>query len=162
MAIPYRGNTSEATYFVSANCAEKRFLLQSDRSAGLLIDVMLHYRAEGNYLLHEFVVMPNHFHVLLTPAGITLERTMQLIKGGFSYRLSHELGIRRSPWQTSFVDRRVRDFEEYRRFREYIRQNPVKARLVSRPEDWKFGSAGGSYPLDEVPQRLKPEILYCP
>lgn len=40
------------------------------------------------YLLHEFVVMPDHFHLILTPTGITLERAMQCIKGGFSFQLN--------------------------------------------------------------------------
>ena len=57
--------------------------------AGLLVEVLLHYRAERKYLLHEFVVMPDHFHLLLTPV-VTLERAVQFIKGGFSYRAKKE------------------------------------------------------------------------
>jgi REP element-mobilizing transposase RayT len=49
------------------------------------LDVLLHYRAQGKYLLHELVVMPDHFHLLITPRE-SLERAMQLIKGGFSFR----------------------------------------------------------------------------
>jgi hypothetical protein len=47
---------------------------------GSLIEVKLKYRAEKKYLLHEFVVMPAIFHLIITPTGITLERAMQLIK----------------------------------------------------------------------------------
>ena len=43
------------------------------RAARLLVDVLFHYRRQGKFLLHEFVLMPDHFHVLLTPAE-TLER----------------------------------------------------------------------------------------
>jgi REP element-mobilizing transposase RayT len=53
--------------------------------AGLFVDVLLHYRQEEKYLLHEFVVMTDYFHLLITPTQ-TLERVMQLIKGGFSFR----------------------------------------------------------------------------
>ncbi len=60
------------------------------------------------YLLHEFVVMPDHFHVLLTPQK-TLERAMQLIKGGFSFRAKKEMGFSGEIWETSFYDHRVRD-----------------------------------------------------
>jgi putative transposase len=52
---------------------------------------MLVYRTENKYLLHEFVVMPDHLHLILTPQGITLERAMQLIKGGFSFQLNKKL-----------------------------------------------------------------------
>jgi putative transposase len=124
--------------------------------ARLFVDTLLGYRDQGKYLLHEFVVMPNHFHLVLTPGEVTLERSMQFIKGGFSFRVAKEFGTKREIWQTRFVDRRVRDANEYVAFRLYIHQNPVKRRLVSRPEEWEFGSASGKYRRDEVPQRLKP------
>ena len=87
MTIPHRGRTSESTYFVTTSTWEKKNILQSERMAELLINVLHHYRAQQKYLLHEFVVMPNHFHLLISPIKeTTLERAMQLIKGGFSFR----------------------------------------------------------------------------
>ena len=159
MTIPHRGRTVRDTYFVTANCWEKAALLQSDRMARLFVDVLLGYREQEKYLLHEFVVMPNHFHALLTPREVTLERSMQFIKGGFSFRAGKELGIKREIWQTSFVDRRVRDAEEYSAFKAYIHNNPLKRGLVLEAEEWEFGSARGKYQLDEIPQRLKPGRL---
>jgi putative transposase len=88
----------------------KQDILQSDRIAGLFVDVLLHYRQQQKYLLHEFVVMPDHFHLLITPQE-SLERAMQLIKGGFSFRAKRELGFIHEIWQPSFYDRRVRDVE---------------------------------------------------
>ncbi len=97
------------------------------------MDVLANYREQNKYILHEFVIMPDHLHVLLTPAvDISLERAMQLIKGRFSYRLgSSKRGF---VWQESFTNHRVRDEQDYVRHAEYIRLNPVRARLVERPE----------------------------
>jgi putative transposase len=81
MAAPYRGNTGLGTYFITADTFQTHGLFQSDRMAGLFLDVLLSYRAQGKYLLHEFVIMPDHFHLLITPTS-TLERALQLIKGG--------------------------------------------------------------------------------
>ena len=120
------------------------------------MDTLLHYRQESKYLLHEFVLMPDHFHLLITPTGITLERTLQLIKGGYSFRMGKEFGIKREIWQTSFVDRRVRDAAEYENFRDYIHQNPVKRSLVKAAKDYPYSSAAGLYTVDPVPQWLKP------
>ncbi len=156
MAIPHRGQTSHSTYFISASTYQKMSLFQTDPMAALFLDVLHHYRNENRYLLHEFVLMPDHFHLLITPEGITLERALQFIKGGFSYRAKKELGFPREVWQTSFHDRRVRDAEEYQGFRLYIHENPVKRGLCTRPEDYPHGSASGKFPLDEIPQRLKP------
>jgi len=163
MTNPYRGQTGHCTYFITADCFQKKSMLQSDRSTGLLIDVLYHCRGQRKYLLHEFVVMPNHFHLLITPDGeTTLERAMQLIKGGFSFRAGRELGINGEIWQTSFHDRRVRDIEEFQRFRDYIHQNPVGARLAATAEGWPHSSASGKFELDEVPQRLKPPSKSSP
>ena len=155
MAAPRRGNTGYSCYFITASSFQKRSILQSDRMAGLFLDVLLHYRAQGKYLLHEFVVMPDHFHLLITPRG-SLERAMQLIKGGFSFRAKKELGFVREIWQPSFYDRRVRDIGEYCAFREYIRQNPRKGGLAIRAEEYRYSSAWPGLVLDEAPQRLKP------
>ena len=156
MTIPYRGQTSHSTYFVSASCFEKKSLLQSDRSAQLFVDVLYHYRAQNKYQIHEFVIMPDHFHLLITPESVSLERTMQLIKAGFSFRMKKELGVTSEIWQTTFHDRRVRDTAEYQRFRRYIHENPVKRGLVISPAEYPYGSSCGKYELDDVPQRLKP------
>lgn len=155
MAAPPRGNTGHSCYFITASTFQKRQLLQSDRMAGLCVDVLLHYRQQGKYLLHEFVVMPDHFHLLVSPAD-SLERALQLIKGGFSYRAKKELGFGGEIWQPSYHDRRVRDLEEYYAFREYIHMNPVRRRMVSASAEYGYCSAHARFQLDGIPQRLKP------
>jgi putative transposase len=82
---------STRTFFVSSTTAGRRALLQFDRMAQLLVDVLAENRRKRRFLLHEFVIMPNHFHLLLTPAvEIPLEKAPQFIKGGFSYRAKRE------------------------------------------------------------------------
>ena len=97
--------------------------------AKLFVEVLSHYRLQQKYLLHAFVLMPDHFHLLITPT-LTLERAMQLVKGGFSYRARKELGINHEIWQPSYYDRRVRSVPEHSAFRDYIHLNPVKRRLT--------------------------------
>jgi putative transposase len=155
MTIPYRGSTGDGTYFITASTWEKKSILQTERMAKLLVDVLSHYQSHAKYHLHEFVVMPNHFHALLTPLSpVTLEKAVQFIKGGFSHQARKELGFIREIWQTSFYDRRVPDEEEYARFRHYIHMNPVRRGLVPNPEEFPYSSA--TLTLDEVPQWLKP------
>jgi putative transposase len=155
MAAPHRGNTGSGTYFVTAGTFQKQQLLQSDRMARLFLDVLGSYRSQEKYLLHEFVLMPDHFHLLITPL-LTLERALQLIKGGFSFRAKRELGFLGEIWEKSFYDRRVRDCEEYSAFRRYIHYNPVKRGLARTPEEHLYCSARTECALDAVPQRLKP------
>lgn len=125
--------------------------------AELFLATLFTYRNAGKYLLHEFVLMPDHFHLLITPTE-ALERALQFIKGGFSYRAKKELGYLLEIWQRGFSDHRIRDLADYLQHRDYIHQNPVKACLVSKAEEYTYSSACGRYTLDEIPQRLKP----CP
>lgn len=146
-----------STYFVTINSSDKRQILQSTRMAHLLSAVLLHYRNNGKFELHEYVIMPDHLHILLTPVrDITLEKVVQLIKGGFSFQAKRKLGFNGEVWQESYYDRRVRNESEYQAFRGYIHQNPVKRGLVSNAKEFTYSSANPSVGLDDVPQRLKP------
>ena len=140
-------------FFVTTVTAYRQPIFRSDAVARLLIDTHAHYRDERKYLLHEFVVMPDHVHALLTPAPeISLERAMQFVKGGFSFRLKSRPPV----WQASFSNHCVRDWQDYERHEAYVRMNPVRARLAERLEAYPFSSAAGVMRLDAVPQGLKP------
>jgi putative transposase len=129
----------QRTFFATTKTSMGRALLQSERNATLLIDVLRSYVAAGKFQLHDFVVMPDQVHVLITVSGdSTIERAMQLIKGGFSYRLKRELGYLGEVWQRGFSELRVEDGESYARHREYIAQNPVRAGLVDSPEKFPY------------------------
>lgn len=154
MTIPYRATTGDVTYFVTASTVRKKALFQSFRMSELLVSVLLEYRSQQKYLLHEFVVMPDHFHLLITPV-VTLERAVQFIKGGFSFRAGKAFGFRGGIWQRSFYDRRVRNATEYQNFCQYIHQNPVKRSLAQGPAEYSYSSASRGFALDPVPQRLK-------
>ena len=137
------------TFFITSNTSQGTAIFKVENWARVFLKNLYHYRRSGDYLLHEFVLMPNHFHLLITPCGeTTLEKAMQLIKGGCAYRLKEAGRDKPGVWQRGFTDRRVRDAEEYRGFREYIYQNPVKAGLVQRPEEYRYSSACPGWKLD--------------
>jgi putative transposase len=109
--------------------------------AGLFIDVLRAQMRSGRMVIHDFVVMPIHVHLLMTVAGdMSIEKAMQLIKGGFSYRANKELGFRGEIWQRGFSDVRVVDEQSFQQHREYIENNPVKAGLVGLADEYPFGS----------------------
>ena len=116
-----------------------RRLLQSERNAMLLIDVLRLNVAAGKFQLHDFVILPDHLHLLMTlPGDMTIDKAMQLIKGGFSYRLSSEFGYQGEVWQRGFSEVRISDGQSFLQHREYIVQNPVKAGLVDTAEQYPY------------------------
>jgi len=123
------------TFFATTKTSQGRPLLQSERNATLMIDVLRSYVAAGKFRLNDFVIMPNHVHLLMTVgADMTIEKAMQFIKGGFSYRLKKECGYLGEVWQRGFSEERVENRESFLQHREYIAANPVKAGLVDSPE----------------------------
>jgi putative transposase len=144
-------------FFVTSSIVEKRNLLQSDRSAKLLIQILYHYRSQGKFLLHGFVIMPDHFHVLISLGPeISIERAVQFIKGGFAFRAGKELGFKAPVWQRGFSEVRINDVVSLVRIHDYIAQNPVKRHLVQIPAEFLHSSSYKGFELDEVPQGLKP------
>lgn len=169
MAVPSRHSNpqnliaAERTFFVTSSTSQKRNLLQSDRAAQLFLNVLFGYRAQAKYRVHEFVVMPNHFHLLITVGQtMTVERAVQLVKGGFAYRAARELGIRAPVWQKGFSEVRVFNSEAFAKIAEYIRNNPVTRQLVSRAEAYPYSSASLQFEPDAPPQWLKPCSLCVP
>ena len=71
MAQPLHHHASALTntYFVTTSAFESQALFQSERAAKLLVETIIGYRGQEKYLLREFVIMPNHLHLLLTPAA---------------------------------------------------------------------------------------------
>jgi len=116
-----------------------RRLLQSERNAELLIDVLRSLVAERKFKLHDFVVMPDHLHLLLTVEDeMTVEKAMQLVKGRFSFRLGRELGFKGEVWQRGFSEVQSLGDKSFAEFRTYIANNPVKAGLVDAPEEYPY------------------------
>jgi len=141
------------TYFVTAKTWESRALFRAEPWARLFFRNLLSHR--DSYLLHEFVLMPDHFHLLISPC-VALERAIQFVKGGFSFRAKKELGSNAEIWQRGFSDHRIRDWEDYERHTQYIRLNPVKKHLCERSEHYPYSSAFPGWKLDPIPQGLKP------
>ena len=87
-----------------------------------------HYDSHG-YTLHAWVIMPDHLHLLITPLE-SLEKAVQLFKGGFSYRAKRASDWNGAIWQPGFTDHRIRDDDDWQKHADYIRQNPLRARLA--------------------------------
>jgi putative transposase len=145
MATPFRNApqenalSSSRSFFATTKTHAGRRLLQSERNATLLIDVLRSYMAAGKFSVQDFVVMPDHVHLLLSVRGdMTIEKAMQLIKGRFSYRLKHECGYLGEVWQVGFSESRVDDAASLDRYHRYIEQNPVKAGLAERAGEYPY------------------------
>ena len=100
--------------------------------------------------------MRNHVHLILTPAPlVSLEKAMQFIKGGFSYRAKREMNLNREIWQKGYNEHRIKDADEYAHYVEYVWMNPVKAGLAEQPEEYLYSSARLKAEVDPAPPQFQ-------
>ena len=150
------------TYFITASAYMHQNLFQRTETADLLLSTIFRYRDANAFSVHEFVVMPNHIHLLMSiEDGCSVGRAMQLVKGGFSHAIGQAGMKLKAVWQPSYYEHRVRDNGDYSHIRTYIHQNPVRRMLVESAQNYPYSSANTLYPLDEVPERLKPDFIGC-
>jgi putative transposase len=129
-------------FFVTTRTAGGRSLFQTERMANLFIEVLRTQVRLRRFVIHEFVVMPNHVHLLLTlPGEMSLEKAMQFVKGGFSFQAKRVLGFNGEVWQRGFSDVWVGDEGSYLRHKQYIFMNPVRAGLVTSPDEFPHSTA---------------------
>jgi putative transposase len=98
--------------------------------------------------------LPDHLHLLITPTE-SVEKSVQLIKGGFSFRAKRELEWNGEIWQPGFTDHRIRDEEDWRKHLAYIQNNPVDAHLTSDSVHYEFMGL----PSIAFPRGLKPALV---
>jgi REP element-mobilizing transposase RayT len=105
----------------------------------------IRYRDPGHYQLHNFVVMPNHVHILITPC-VSLSQVMQSLKRFTAREGNRILGLTgQAFWQDESYDRLVRNDREFAQIARYIEMNPVNAGLATGPDQFLWSSAQADY-----------------
>lgn len=115
--------------------------MNDPRIANVVQEAMLFFHGD-RYSLQAWSVMPNHVHALLTSyTGWELGQILHSWKSFTATECNKLLGRRGEFWQNETFDRYVRDEMHYHNAIAYIENNPVKAGLCEKPEDWKWSSA---------------------
>jgi putative transposase len=136
------------TFHITLVTAERRRIFQVESNICLFLDILTQQRNLHRLKLHAFVIMPNHVHLLITPANdIALEKAIQYIEGN----VSHQLPDHRMVWQRGFNESRIRDRVHFAMVKSYIELNPVRARFVEDPAGFRWSSANSSYQTDSMP-----------
>ena len=127
------------TYFVTGVTYKRMPLLieYENEFWGAIIFV----KNQLSFELEAWVIMPDHFHILIRPDDNALSEIMKKIKLKFagSYRSINKLRSGRV-WQNRFWDHVIRDQADMNRHIDYIHYNPVKHGLVESPFDYKSSS----------------------
>jgi putative transposase len=99
--------STRQTYFVSSQTVDRKPFFRHERWALLLQEIFERYRG-NSYLLHAYVIMSDHSHLIIFPET-SVQKAMQNIKGGFSFRAKSAFDWKHDIWQPGFSDHRIRD-----------------------------------------------------
>jgi len=135
-----------ACYFVTYRVADG--LQLTDQARDIVLDNLLHWSGE-RYDLWQAVVMADHVHMLLSPlpkaecrAGSptywTLSEILHTAKSYTANQINKAMGRSGPVWQDERFDHIVRSPASFEEKWHYIRQNPCKRGLVSKPEDYRW------------------------
>ena len=122
-----------AKYFISINCLVRgKPQLTNRETAGVIIKSALYYQTAGKWWIHLFLLMPDHLHGIVSFAR---EIPMRKVVADWKHYLSAKHGL---AWQRDFFDHRLRNDDAVREKWQYIMENPVRKKLVTRVEEWPF------------------------
>lgn len=118
-------------------------ILREEQSARIVRD-SLQFLHPKQYDLRAFVVMPNHVHALARfEEGQSISKTMHSLKSYTAHEIKKLHPEMDSIWQEESFDRYMRNDDHYWRTIRYIRENPVKARLCEKAEDFQWSCTLG-------------------
>jgi putative transposase len=144
-----RAKVAGATYFITANLADRRATTLIDH-VGLLREAVRRVKLRHPFEIDAMVVLPDHFHLLMTlpPDDANFSLRIGAIKSQFSrtqpktetIHASREAKRERGIWQRRFWEHLIRDDRDYANHVDYIHINPVKHGYVKRAADWPHSS----------------------
>jgi len=144
-------------HFITFSCYRRLPLLKTVGARDLFVRELVRVRAEYEFLLVGYVVMPEHVHLLISePRKGTPSTVLQMLKQRVSKKLRKKyreafagelrpvfpepVGNIRSFWQARFYDINVYTNRKKREKLEYMHRNPLALGLVNHPKDWPWSS----------------------
>jgi putative transposase len=144
---------THALHFITSSCYRRQPELGSAWRRDLFVKILEETRSKYRFVVHGYVVMPEHFHLLITePEVADPSVVMKVIKERFSRRVNRRRKqaavaqkvlwerVREPVWQKRFYDFNVWSACKHVEKLRYMHRNPVRRGLVESPEQWKWSS----------------------
>jgi REP element-mobilizing transposase RayT len=125
-------------YFVTFNTHERIRFLARDEIHSAFVRFAQRAERDFNVAVGRYVIMPDHIHLFVRgDADFSLGRWIGALKQALARttKLSRRVS---QVWQEGFFDRVLRSDESYAQKWHYVRENPVRAGLVSSADEWPY------------------------
>ena len=140
MSRPLRLEFSGALYHVTSRGNERKEIYLAESDFELFLGVLNDVCIQFNWVIHAYCLMNNHYHLLIETPDANLSKGMRQLNGVFTQSINrkyHRVGhLFQGRYKAILVDKDAYLLELCR----YIVLNPVRAKIVDRPDDWLWSS----------------------
>jgi len=143
MARPLRIEYEGALYHVMSRGIERRDIVSDDRDRGRWLEWLVRTVEMYDWQLHAFVLMDNHHHLFLGTPRANLSAGMQYFNGSYTSYFNRRHRRAGHLFQGRFKAQLVEEEGYFRELSRYIHLNPVRAKMVERPELYRWSSYPG-------------------
>jgi putative transposase len=142
-----------ATHFITAPTFHRKRVFQNELFGEVLTEALMRWRHEQALLLHDYVIMPDHVHLLITVQDKTdVTAAVQSLQHGLAEELSRQYGYGGKVWEPHFRDLEVHDAEECAECVRQIHSNPVRVGFCDKPGEYRMSSRSSRWMLDPLPE----------
>ena len=148
------------THFITAPTFHRKRVFQNELYGEVLTDALMLWRQASKVLLHDYVIMPDHIHLLISVADdANAEASVRNLQRGFAKELSQQYGYNGELWEPQFRDRPVHSSEECAECARMIHSNPVRVGFCEKPGQYRMSSKSSYWVLDPLPEDLRATAL---
>ena len=154
MARPLRIEYEGAVYHITSrgNAGEKIFFTDSDR--GAFLEILAQTVDRYGWLCHTYCLMTNHYHLLIETPNANLSRGMRHLNGVYTQWINQHNKRTGHIFQGRFKSILVEKESHLLELARYVVLNPVRAKMVRSPRDWRWSSYRATADQAEIPSFL--------
>jgi putative transposase len=144
------------THFITAPAFHRKRIFHNQLFGELLTECLMRWRRSSGVLLHDYVIMPDHVHLLITvPAELEAQSAVQQLQRSFVEGLGNQYGYSGEVWERDFRVIEVRSLDDCERYTRMIRSNPVRNGFCDHPGEYRMSSKSSRWVLDPLPEGLR-------
>ncbi len=143
------------THFITAPTFHRKRVFHNELFGEMLMDALMRWRHSANVSLHDYVIMPDHIHLLVT-TRTDVVAAVESLQRLFAEDVARQYGYAGELWEPAFQDREVHNLEECSECTRMIHSNPVRVGFCDNPREYRMSSKSSRWVLDSLPEHLRP------
>lgn len=140
MARPLRIEYPGAVYHITSRGNEKKLIFKDERDREIFLDTLSQVDKRYNWLCHAYCLMNNHYHLIIeTPDG-NLSAGMRQLNGVYTQAFNRQHNRVGHLFQGRYKGILIQKDSHLLEVCRYVVLNPVRAKAVKKPEQWRWSS----------------------